>query len=92
MAVGKAEQAKRANSFWGLDPPLSRCYARILRERGVAMRQLNVRDPWVGLAYQDDHKAAIEDLIARIQILENRVRELENSIREAQKDREPVVV
>lgn len=54
------------------------------------MRQLNVRDPWAGLAYQDEEKALVDDLSARIQNLEARVKELEEALKAADKEREPV--
>ncbi len=54
------------------------------------MRQLNVRDPWAGLAYQDEEKAVVDDLTARIQALEARVLELEAAIKEVEQEPEPV--
>ena len=44
------------------------------------MRQVQIQDPWAGLAYSSDREL-ISDLIARIQVLENRMRELETAVK-----------
>ncbi len=48
------------------------------------MRQVSVREPWVGHAYTSDQQL-LDDLMARVQILETRLRNLEEQVKRERK-------
>lgn len=55
------------------------------------MKQLQIREPWAGLAYGSDQQI-VADLLARIQVLERRLKELEEVVSQRSEEREPVAV